>query len=159
MQPASTSNNYHYNKNLQVHAKELRKNMTKAEACLWKYVLKAGKLKKYTFRKQRPVLNYIADFMCTKLMLIVEVDGITHNYDEVVEKDIKRQKDLEEIGFKVFRFNDNEVLNDIENVERVLLGYIDEFEFLPPPAKEQRRTGLPPPKGDTDVAEGQRGSY
>ena len=132
MQRASTSNNFHYNKNLQVYAKELRKNMTKAEACLWKFVLKAGKLKKYKFRKQRPVLNYIADFMCTELMLIVEVDGITHNYDEVVDKDIKRQKNLEEIGFKVLRFNDNEVLHDIENVERVLLAYIDEFENSSP---------------------------
>ena len=126
MQEASKSNNYHYNKSLQAFAKGLRENMTKAEVCLWKYVLKAGKLKGYKFRRQRPVLNYVADFMCTDLLLIVEVDGISHNYDDVVEKDIKRQKNLESVGFKVIRFNDEEILNDIENVERELLKYIDE---------------------------------
>ena len=56
-------NNY-YNKNLQPHANRLRKEMTKAEACLWKYVLRAGEMKGFQFRRQRPVLNYIADFMC-----------------------------------------------------------------------------------------------
>ena len=132
MQKASKSNNYHYNKSLQPFAKELRENMTKAEVCLWKYVLKAGKLKGYKFRRQRPILNFITDFMCTDIMLIVEVDGITHNYDDVVEKDIKRQKDLESAGFKVIRFNDEEILIDIENVERVLLGYIDEYENSTP---------------------------
>jgi very-short-patch-repair endonuclease len=132
MQPASKSNNYHYNKNLQKFANELRNNMTKAEACLWKYVLKAGKLKGYKFKRQRPVLNYIADFMCTDLMLVIETDGITHILDEVIEKDIRKQKDLEKVGFKVLRFDDNEVLNDIENVERVLLAYIEEFENSSP---------------------------
>jgi very-short-patch-repair endonuclease len=132
MQPATKSNNFHYNKNLQKYANELRKNMTKAEASLWKYVLKAGKLKGYKFKRQRPVLNYIADFMCTDLMLVIEKDGISHNYDEVVEKDIKKQNDLESAGFKVIRFDDNEVLRDIENVERVLLAYIEEFEHSSP---------------------------
>jgi len=132
MQSASKSNNYHYNKNLQKFANELRNNMTKAEACLWKYVLKAGKLKGYKFKRQRPVLNYIADFMCTDLMLVIETDGITHILDEVIEKDIRKQKDLEKVGFKVLRFDDNEVLNDIENVERVLLAYIEEFENSSP---------------------------
>ena len=128
MQPASKSNNYYYNKNLQSYAEELRKNMTKAESCLWKYVLKAGKLKGYKFKRQRPVLNYITDFMCADLMLVIETDGVSHNYEDVIENDIKKQNDLENVGFKIIRFDDKEVLNDIENVERVLLGYINEFE-------------------------------
>ena len=57
--------------------------MTKAEACLWKYVLRAGKMKSFQFRRQRPVLNYIADFMCKELMLIIEVDGITDSWEDV----------------------------------------------------------------------------
>ena len=128
MQHASKSNNYHYNKQLQPYANKLRKNMTKAEACLWKYVLRARKLKGYPFRRQRPVLNYIADFMCTDLMLVIEVDGITHWDEKVVEKDEKKQKDLEGAGFTVLRFDDDEVLNDIENVERVLSGFVEDFE-------------------------------
>ena len=132
MQPASKSNNYHYNINLKHKAKKLRENMTKAEACLWKYVLKAGKLKGYKFRRQRPVLNYIVDFMCTDLMLIVEVDGISHHYDDTIRNDIKRQEEIESIGFKVLRFNDDEVLSDIDNVEKELLGFIEEFENSTP---------------------------
>ena len=126
MEKASPSNNYHYNKRLRPLASKLRKNMTKAEACLWKYILRAGKLENYKFRRQRPVLNYIADFMCLDLMLIIEVDGISHWDEETIDKDEIRQKDLEQIGFTVIRFDDDEVINDIENVERVLQGFIED---------------------------------
>ena len=132
MQPASKSNNHHYNKNLQPFANKLRNNGTKSEACLWKYVLKAGKLHGYKFRRQRPVLKYIADFMCMDLMLIIEVDGMSHWDEEVVKNDEIRQKKLEEVGFSVIRFSDEEVLRDIENVERVLEGFIEEYEILHP---------------------------
>jgi very-short-patch-repair endonuclease len=71
--------NHLYNKTLQPYANRLRKEMTKAEACLWKYVLRAKKRGGFQFRRQRPVLNYIADFMCMELMLIIELDGITHH--------------------------------------------------------------------------------
>ena len=90
--------------------------MTKAEACLWKYVLRARKLSGYQFRRQRPVLNYIADFMCMELMLIIEVDGITHHWEETIKKDEIRQKSLESAGFTVIRFTDEEVLNHIQVV-------------------------------------------
>ena len=129
MKPASKANNYHYNKKLQEYANQLRKDATKAESCLWKYVLKSGKLQGYNFRRQRPVLQYIADFMCPELMLIIEVDRITHLDEEVVHHDENRQRDLEAVGFKVIRFQDSEVLNDIKNVERVLDGYVEEFEM------------------------------
>src|SRR5436190_23957983 len=55
-------------KKLQPYANNLRKRMTKAEACLWKYVLRASKMKGYGFRRQRPIMNYIADFMSKDLM-------------------------------------------------------------------------------------------
>ena len=132
MQPASKSNNYHYNPKLKEYSRNLRNVGTKAEACLWKFVLKAGKLRGCKFRRQRPLLNYIADFMCPELMLIIEVDGISHWDEDVVKNDEIRQKELEKVGFQVIRFNDEDVLNDIENVERVLLGYVEEFEKLYP---------------------------
>ena len=99
--------------------------MTKAEACLWKYVLKASQLKGYSFRRQRSVLNYIADFMCKDLMLIIEVDGITHQSEEALLKDDKRQSDLEKAGFTVLRFTDEEVLNNIQAVNAFLEEWID----------------------------------
>ena len=119
MKPSS-SNNYNYNKYLSSNAKELRESMTKAEACLWKYVLRAGGVKGFTFRRQRPVLQYIADFMCKELLLIIEVDGVTHSYEEVAEKDKNRQADLENAGFTVIRFTDEEVLMHINTVRMVI---------------------------------------
>uniref|UniRef100_UPI004049BB57 endonuclease domain-containing protein n=1 Tax=Fulvivirga sp. TaxID=1931237 RepID=UPI004049BB57 len=113
---SSSSSNYHYNKRLSSGARELRRNMTKAEACLWKYVLRAGSMKGFTFRRQRPVLQYIADFMCKELELIIEVDGITHSYEEVAENDKVRQKALEDAGFTIIRYSDEEVLKHINSV-------------------------------------------
>ena len=81
--------------------------------------------------------------MCTELMLIVEVDGITHWHDNVVQKDMIKQDDLEKVGFMVLRFDDNDVLNDIENVERVLLGYIEAFEKVHPPSVKAKRQKNP----------------
>lgn len=122
------SNNYSYNKKLQPLAHNLRNNMTKAEACLWKYVLKAGLMKGYTFRRQRPVLNYIADFMCKELMLVIEVDGITHLYEEIIKKDTIRQKSIENAGFTLIRYTDNDVLNRIENVRKMIEQTIENIE-------------------------------
>ena|SRR6476660_5025852 len=98
MQEANKNNLWHYNTKLQPLARELRTSMTKAEACLWKYVLRAGMMKGYTFRRQRPVLNYIADFTCKELMLIIEVDGISQDDDNILIKGAKRQVDLEAAG-------------------------------------------------------------
>jgi len=119
------SNNHNYNKNLQPYANRLRKEMTKAEACMWKYVLRAGKMKGFQFRRQRPVLNYIADFMCKELMLVIEVDGITHQWEEVIKNDDMRQKALEAAGFTVLRFTDDEVLKNIQSVHVYLQDWIE----------------------------------
>lgn len=99
--------------------------MTKAEACLWKYVLRASKMKGYGFRRQRPVLNYIADFMCKELMLIIEVDGSIHELEEVRKNDAQRQKALEEAGFTVLRFTNEEVLTNIHWVTAFLEDWIE----------------------------------
>ena len=117
--------NHYYNKNLPPYANRLRKEMTKAEACLWKYVLRAGKMKGFQFRRQRSVLNYIADFMCKELMLVIEVDGISHHSEEAIKKDELRQKALEAVGFTVLRFTDDEVLNNINAVHSYLEDWIE----------------------------------
>lgn len=135
--------NFHlYNKRLQPFANKLRKDMTKAEACLWKYALRASKLKGYPFRRQRPVLQYIADFMCKDLMLVIEVDGISHQFDEVIEKDKRKQAALEAAGFTVLRFTDEEVLNDMKGVIAFLEEWVEKREKMHHPLN-------PPPAGDT----------
>lgn len=137
MNTANKYNNHAYNKTLQTYANALRKRMTKAEACLWKYVLRARSLKGYQFRRQRPVLNYIADFMCKELMLIIEVDGITHLDEKVIANDKVRQQRLENLGFTVLRFTDDEVLRHIEGVRMCLEDWIDDVE------KKQPRVSTP----------------
>lgn len=112
--------------------------MTKAEACLWKYALKARMMKGYQFRRQRPVLNYIADFMCKELNLIIEVDGITHTYEEVSLNDEKRTADLEKHGFTVLRYTDDEVLQQIDRVWNSIAGWIEDNATVPPPSPRQR---------------------
>ena len=65
-------------------------------------------------------MNYIADFICKELMLIIEVDGITHHSEGAIKKDETRQKALESAGFTVLRFSDEEVLNHIQAVHHYL---------------------------------------
>jgi very-short-patch-repair endonuclease len=120
--------NLFYNKNLEPRANTLRKSMTKAEACLWKYVLKARNMNGYQFRRQRPVLKYIADFMCKELKLIIEVDGITHHFGDAYSKDKERQRELEEYGFTVLRFKDEDVLKNIEGVRVVIADVADRIK-------------------------------
>ena len=122
---ADEYNNHYYNKNLQPYANRLRKEMTKAEVCLWKYVLRARKMKGFQFRRQRPVLQYIADFMCKELMLIIEVDGSIHQLEEIIKNDEVRQKVLEAAGFTVLRLTNDEVLKDIQSVYSYLEDWIE----------------------------------
>ena len=63
--------NSDYNKSLQKNANDLRKNAVKSEACLWKYVLNKRRMRGYGFRRQRPVLGYIDDFVCLRLKLLI----------------------------------------------------------------------------------------
>jgi very-short-patch-repair endonuclease len=102
--------------------------MTKAEACLWKYLLRAGKMKGYGFRRQRPINNFIADFMCKDLMLVIEIDGNTHLYEETIQKDRIKQRVLEELGFTVLRFTDDDILKNLNGVSDILNYWIEEYE-------------------------------
>lgn len=93
---------------------------------MWKYVLKAKKTG-HTFNRQRQVMNYVADFMCKELRLIIEVDGITHTEESVIANDIIRQRALEQAGFKVIRFKDEEVLRNIGQVQDQIDKSIEEL--------------------------------
>ncbi len=102
-------------------------------------------MKGYQFRRQRPVLNYIADFMCRELRLVIEVDGYTHGFEETVVKDDKKDRDLAAIGMRVLRFTDDDVLKNIQGVARRIEEVIEDIEASTPPAPVHP---LPPPAGD-----------
>jgi len=111
-------NHHHYNKDLQFFARENRNNATKSEACLWKYALKSSQMMGYPFRRQRPIGNYIVDFVCLPLGLIIEVDGYYH--EDFHAKDIIRDENLKEFGFTTLRFSSWEVLNRIDSVAEIM---------------------------------------
>ena len=140
MEKASRSNLFHYNPQLRRYAKDLRKNMTKAEACIWKYLLSRRTMKGYQFRRQRPILNYIADFVCLELLLIIEIDGVTHNNDESREADYQRDQALGAVGFTVLRFSNWEVLHRMADVSVQIGNWIDDHAKVPAPGS--RRRGL-----------------
>ncbi len=117
----------YYKPHLKEFARQLRNNSTKSEIKLWKY-LRRKQMGGYDFHRQKPIDNYIVDFYCNKLNLVIELDGLTHQWEETFEKDKLKQKRLEESGFKVIRFSDDEVINDIDNVLRVIRFYIEEYQ-------------------------------
>lgn len=134
----TNSNYFQYNRSLQGFANDLRKRMTHAEVRLWKNVLSNRQMAGYQFRRQRPVLNYISDFACLDLRLIIEVDGHTHEFAEVQERDKIRQANLEGSGWTVLRLTDWKVLNEIGDVRDEIYQWIVVNAYCPPPPPRQR---------------------
>jgi very-short-patch-repair endonuclease len=96
-------------------AKELRKSMTEAEGILWKH-LRNNRLSGLKFRRQHPLDIFIADFYCHKKRLIIELDGGIHDTFEQKEYDEGRTFELESKGYKILRFKNEEVINNIDGV-------------------------------------------
>ena len=102
------------NKNLKPLARNLRKTGTKGEALLWRDVLKAKQYWPYKFNRQYIIGDYIVDFICRKLHLIIEIDGSSHFAKS--EEDYKRQVFLENQGYVVIRFPENLVVYRMDEV-------------------------------------------
>jgi very-short-patch-repair endonuclease len=117
----------YYNPILKHRSQNLRNNSTLGEILLRQH-LKGRKMKGYQFNRQKPIGNYIVDFYCRKLNLIIEVDGETHFYEGAKEKDERRQEKLESLGLQFLRFDDLEVKQNIENVVIAIEEWIEEFE-------------------------------
>ena len=125
-----------YNPKLKLLARELRNNSTKSEIILWGK-LKGKQFYGYDFHRQKPIDNYILDFFCVELLLGIELDGYSHEFLEVHQKDVKKEKQLNKFGITVLRFSDEQVLKDMENVLRAIEFYISEFEkHTPNPSQE-----------------------
>ncbi|GAB62954.1 MAG: endonuclease domain-containing protein [Candidatus Jettenia sp.] len=115
----------YYNSKLKILSRELRKKSTLSEVLLWN-ILKGKKIKGYQFMRQKPIGDYIVDFFCNKLKLVIEIDGISHN--EKSASDQIRQQKLESLGLSVLRFYEWDVKKDIHAVVRVIENWIEEFE-------------------------------
>jgi len=119
----------YYNPKLKPLARKLRNNSTLSEILLWEEI-KYRKIFGYKFLRQKPIGNYIVDFFCNELKLVIEIDGDSHD-NENFEYDMKRQKRLESIGLTMLRFDDLEVKKDMDNVLMALEGWIKDNKNLP----------------------------
>ncbi len=103
-----------YNLKLVEIARENRKNPTQAEKKMWLKILKSKQFKNYKFLRQKPLDNFIADFYCAELMLVIEIDGDSHTRQK--EYDILRSEKLDAYGIKVIRYTNDEIMLNIEGV-------------------------------------------
>jgi very-short-patch-repair endonuclease len=105
--------NLPYNPKLKTRARNLRKAGNLAEVLLWNQ-LKRKQLLGLDFDRQRVIGNYIVDFYCPSLMLVIEVDGNSHN--DKVEYDAERESYLLSLGLKTMHFTDLDVKSNLDGV-------------------------------------------
>jgi len=96
--------------------RDLRRNMTDAERTLW-HRLRGKQMDTHKFRRQHPYGNFILDFVCMDAMLVIEIDGGQHANSS---KDAERDAALVSAGFRVLRFWNNQVLNELDGVLAVI---------------------------------------
>jgi very-short-patch-repair endonuclease len=117
-------------------ARRLRRDMTDAERKLW-WHLRRLPIEHSHFRRQATIGPYFADFACHERRLVIEVDGAQHNRPENVARDAERSAYLRAQSYRVLRFWNNDVLNNIDSVMEAILAATREYNVSPPP--------LPPP--------------
>ena len=99
-------------------ARQMRRGMTEAEKALWPQ-LRANRLGGLHFRRQQTIDGFIADFYCHAVGLIVEADGAIH--DDQADYDRQRDAVIARRGLRVFRFSNDRILNDLQNVLKEIL--------------------------------------
>jgi very-short-patch-repair endonuclease len=92
---------------------------------LWKY-LRAGQLNGYRFQRQKPIDEFIVDFYCKRLKLVIEIDGETHNDKQDYDK--RRENRLKELGFNVLRFDGYTILENVTGILDLIMNCIEEIE-------------------------------
>ena len=104
-------------------ARRLRNDSTLGEILLWQE-LSDKKMYGYDFHRQKPLLNYIVDFYCYELNLVVEIDGHSHNNEETYKLDLLREQELIKYDLVIIRFTEQEVRKDMFNVLRTIEQHI-----------------------------------
>ncbi|MFN8674253.1 MAG: endonuclease domain-containing protein [Candidatus Sericytochromatia bacterium] len=117
-----------YNKKLKQASRNLRTNMTEAEKKLWTKIRKK-QINGFLFLRQKIIGNYIADFYCHELKVVIEVDGSQHYTEEGMGKDKIREDYMKGLGIRTLRFSNSEVLNNIEGVVDKILFFNGQNDF------------------------------
>lgn len=116
-------------KKLKVLGREKRKNQTEAENILWQEL--RNKKTGFKIRRQHAIDVFIADFICIEKKVVIEVDGEYHNDPEQQNYDEQRTFVLNEMGFRVIRFFNNEVINNTKAVVEEIKRVLSSFKVLP----------------------------
>jgi very-short-patch-repair endonuclease len=123
---------------LRANARALRKNSADAERILWTE-LRDHRLNGASFRRQVPIDNYIADFVCHAAKLVIELDGGQHFSDEAEKADTARSAVIEAQGFKVLRFGNYDVMTNRAGVlETIATVMAERAPTLTLPRKRER---------------------
>ena len=121
-----------YNRELKERARRLRTQMIDSERALWER-LRRKQVQAVQFYRQKPIGNYIVDFYAPKAKIVVEVDGSQHMESEQAARDLRRDAFLASQGLRVLRFDDLQVLKEIEGVVEVIVQAISgSMERNPP---------------------------
>ena len=104
-------------------ARELRQPQTPAEATLWRYL--RNRNLQYKFRRQHPIDFFIIDFYCAEAKLLIEIDGASHLVKGQIEYDQARTEYLEELGYKVIRFTNDDVRYTINEVASEIIRVVE----------------------------------
>lgn len=114
-----------YNKVLKSPSRELRSNMTDAEQILWQK-LRGKQILGVQFHRQKPILNFIVDFYCPKAKLIIECDGSQHYTEDGLFADRQRDEALNQLGLRVLRFSNFQIIDELEAVCEFIYQVIEE---------------------------------
>src|SRR5215218_8616345 len=117
------------------NARALRKNSTDAERLLWA-ALRGHRLNGASFRRQVPIKNFIADFVCHAARLVVELDGGQHFSDDAERADASRSAVIEAQGFRVLRFSNHDVMTNRAGVLETIATAV--AERAPTPTLKER---------------------
>jgi very-short-patch-repair endonuclease len=121
-----------YNRRLKSRARSLRANLTDAEERLWAR-LRRKQILGVQFYRQKPIGNYIVDFYAPVARLIVEVDGSQHFEHAQDEHDRSRTAHFEQMGLRVLRYNDRQVLLELDSVAEDIFRAVEEKNPVNPP--------------------------
>lgn len=113
--------------NLKQFSRNLRNNSTLGEVLLWQE-LRAGQIKGYKFNRQKPLDQYIVDFYCKRLSLVIEVDGSSHYHEEALLQDQARQGILEAMELSFLRFDDLDVKQNMAFVVQTIYEFAENWE-------------------------------
>ena len=120
-----------YSQQLKQSARTLRVGMTDAEQKLWFY-LRRKQVRGLQFYRQKPLLNFIVDFYCPAAKLVIELDGSQHAELDHQQKDQRRDNLLKELGLLVLRFDNRQVLMEMDSVLAVINDVVTACKINPP---------------------------